>query len=361
MHRTNDDLRRLYWTIALTGLISLALLWGASPGEVAAPAARVWATLRGVAFSLLVLLLVGAWVAVRATGRLGRLTVKGFFTLVTLYHLGETAWRQLGYGGLVQPGLLEADYWKVLALTASWSLVYGFRSAMAVGAGLAVATAAIQTGGLLVDDRTAGLAEGWLELLPAFVKLAGSVGLIGLLSHAKEQWMHTDREIQTMRRLAQTDPLTEAWNRRRVSAAYQEAIDQGKLPLTAILFDIDSFKEINDTYGHKAGDQVLVTTVNLVQSMLREDDAFCRWGGEEFLVLCPRTTLAQGIKVAERLRQVISSHVFEGIGTVTASFGVAEYRPGETVEELVARADEGLYAAKERGKNCVVGAPAPAR
>lgn len=169
--------------------------------------------------------------------------------------------------------------------------------------------------------------------------------------------MRIGREAQTMRRLAHTDPLTEISNRRRIDSALIDAIEQGHTPLTIIMFDIDSFKDINDSHGHSVGDSVLVRTAEIVQDVVRSTDSFGRWGGEEFVVLCPSTDLARGWQMAERLRMAISSHVFGAVGNITASFGVAEYQPGESPDDLLARADNVLYLAKMRGKNRVEASP----
>lgn len=169
--------------------------------------------------------------------------------------------------------------------------------------------------------------------------------------------MRLGREAQAMRRLAHIDPLTEVSNRRRLDAALADAIKQGRTPLTVIMFDIDSFKEINDAHGHSIGDRVLVATASIVQRVVRKVDSFGRWGGEEFLVLCPSTDLEMGWHIAERLREAISSHEYDHVGMITASFGVAEYQEGESPEDLLARADNVLYLAKARGKNRVEAAP----
>jgi diguanylate cyclase (GGDEF)-like protein len=126
-----------------------------------------------------------------------------------------------------------------------------------------------------------------------------------------------------------------------------------------ILLDIDRFKEINDKYGHAKGDRVLKATADLLRKTIRNADSAGRWGGEEFLVVCPETDLAGAGALAEKLRMAFADTQFpEGIHR-TASFGVAVFQ-GEGVEELVGRADDALYAAKEAGRNRVALAEAAA-
>lgn len=162
---------------------------------------------------------------------------------------------------------------------------------------------------------------------------------------------------------AGTDQLTGLGNRRRfdhvLSQVTGEALRTGE-PLSLLLFDIDHFKKFNDTYGHATGDLVLQLVAERVRSTVRSQDVTARYGGEEFAVLLPRTPLTGAAELAERIRTVIATRQLQAqgsgqdVGRVTVSIGVAAYRPGESLEALVARADEGLYAAKRQGRNCVV-------
>ncbi len=156
--------------------------------------------------------------------------------------------------------------------------------------------------------------------------------------------------------LATVDPLTRAFNRRKLSEILADETSRARrygTPLSVILFDIDHFKRVNDTYGHDAGDAVLVEMARLVMGLLRENDRLARWGGEEFLVVAPGVGIEGGAELAERLRAAVAATEFPGVPGVTASFGVAQYRPGEPRESLVKRADAALYRAKEGGRNRV--------
>jgi diguanylate cyclase (GGDEF)-like protein len=127
----------------------------------------------------------------------------------------------------------------------------------------------------------------------------------------------------------------------------------------AIVFmDLDHFKRINDTHGHPVGDEVLRRFAAMVRGEIRSTDKLVRWGGEEFLIVCPATTACQAEQLAEKLRQAMGPQPWPARLSVTASFGVTSLANGEDIGEAIARADDALYRAKRRGRNCVEVAPA---
>lgn len=166
-----------------------------------------------------------------------------------------------------------------------------------------------------------------------------------------------ERKAMRLEQVAATDPLTGAANRARFEELLrveQERHDRApEIPFSIILFDVDRFKQINDTWGHNRGDSVLKGIVAHVRGQLRQIDTLARWGGEEFAVLLPQTSLAEARVVAEKLRDTLSQVEFEDVGQVTASFGVAVCKADEPGAVLVGRADEALYQAKRRGRNRV--------
>ncbi len=160
--------------------------------------------------------------------------------------------------------------------------------------------------------------------------------------------------------MARTDMLTELSNRRDMSERLvmeSARSTRNKQPYGIAIFDIDDFKRVNDTYGHEAGDRVLVMVAATLRENLRASDVCARWGGEEFLVLCPETTLEQVTAVAEKCRQAVeSAESIESGGKrlrVTVSGGVSS-GSAEDWESLVREADTALYEAKAQGKNQVV-------
>ncbi|MCO7224170.1 GGDEF domain-containing protein [Pleionea sp. CnH1-48] len=168
-----------------------------------------------------------------------------------------------------------------------------------------------------------------------------------------------EREHQ-LEALATTDSLTNALNRRCLLEHAQKEVElhlRDQLPFSLFIMDIDFFKKVNDTYGHAAGDQVLIEVTESCQSMLRKIDAFGRWGGEEFVGLLHNTPLDEAWQVTERIRKHLEELqiYFEGQTLqITASFGVAQVMLNvESVEAAIERADQALYIAKEEGRNFV--------
>ncbi len=157
-----------------------------------------------------------------------------------------------------------------------------------------------------------------------------------------------------------TDSLTGIWNKGHLMQALNSSFDLAKkgYALSVILFDIDHFKKINDTYGHLTGDFVLKELCRVLkETVLRGEDVFGRFGGEEFMLILPDSPLKVGLSIAERLRQSLEKHQFvydSKTVPVTSSFGVAEWSPTHKIpEDLLAGCDRALYKAKNEGRNCV--------
>lgn len=160
--------------------------------------------------------------------------------------------------------------------------------------------------------------------------------------------------------VAHVDALTGVYSRRHIQAALDMALQErghDGPPLSVILFDIDHFKSVNDTHGHNVGDDLLRGISRVAQQRLRFADVVGRWGGEEFVVICPETTLDEAHQVAENLRERIAKREFPVVGHRTASFGVAAATSRDTGTTLVGRADAALYEAKRNGRNQVRVAP----
>ncbi|MGS0442529.1 GGDEF domain-containing protein [Bacillus cereus] len=165
-----------------------------------------------------------------------------------------------------------------------------------------------------------------------------------------------DELYQEQERLAMIDSLTEIYNRLKfqkiLEAEWDNAMRNNE-NIALILFDIDNFKAVNDTYGHDFGDLALIELAELMKSKVEQQHVFARWGGEEFIILVTNTVEKEAFQVAESLRFFIETKQFSGISKLTASFGVALYEKGITREELMQRADIALYEAKKNGKNQV--------
>lgn len=166
-------------------------------------------------------------------------------------------------------------------------------------------------------------------------------------------------KLEGIEESARRDDLTGVYNRRALIIAMEEAkrwADAAREPLSICVIDLDRFKRYNDEFDHLTGDQVLRTFAQAVQGELRATDVFGRYGGEEFVHVLRHSTMAGAMADAERLRERISGldiPVTRAAGRLTVSIGVAQYKPGEAIIETFARADEALYRAKQRGRNCV--------
>ena len=155
--------------------------------------------------------------------------------------------------------------------------------------------------------------------------------------------------------LSSTDQLTALSNRRRLEESLEQKLKESKREeslFSVIMIDIDRFKMINDTYWHEIGDHVLIHTAHLMRELIRESDILGRWGGEEFLLILPHTSLEGALSIAEEIRSKIYHCTFEHYPQrLTMSLGVSMYRIGDTPNSILRRADNALYRAKNNGRN----------
>ncbi len=166
---------------------------------------------------------------------------------------------------------------------------------------------------------------------------------------------------QNLQQESEKDSLTKIWNKRALSIKGPEFFNRAKLlevPLSLAIFDLDHFKKVNDTYSHQAGDSVLEKTAHIIQSrLIRSDDYFARFGGEEFVILLFGSTIQQAEEIGERIRATIEKHEFKFDGKklpVTISMGIAsQEKEMRSFDELFAKADSALYASKNSGRNRV--------
>jgi diguanylate cyclase (GGDEF)-like protein/hemerythrin-like metal-binding protein len=241
-----------------------------------------------------------------------------------------------------------------LALALGWTMLSRMKelrktSEAAQAAQLAVASGQTHDLEDLVQERNAELSERLRDL-----------GEARQTAEAANQGLQ--RALTQLEQVASTDRLTGAWNRRRFEEAVLPEIALAKRrrePLSLLMFDLDHFKRVNDTFGHGSGDVVLAATAQAVRQHLRISDALIRWGGEEFLVMTPATRLEGAMDLAEKLRAAMAAIDFPDAGQVTMSLGVSEYAPGESLEAWIERTDRALYRAKAEGRNRVVSASPP--
>ena len=200
--------------------------------------------------------------------------------------------------------------------------------------------------------RDGSIMTGELQVIPHVDGTGKVVELIGVTRDI------SDRKAAeaALHNLAVTDTLTGVWNRRQgtdLIAADLSARRPGQA-LSLLMLDIDHFKSINDTYGHQAGDNVLIEVASRVRRSLRGNDVVARWGGEEFVVMLRDCALPDALRLAEEIRSTIAEVPFGTLGSLTVSIGAAEIRANENLASWLGRADQALYRAKRAGRNEVV-------
>ncbi len=162
---------------------------------------------------------------------------------------------------------------------------------------------------------------------------------------------------QELMLLSTTDQLTGLFNRRKMDSELESEFTRShryNQPFSIIMFDIDLFKTINDNFGHQAGDKVLIDIAGILHKTLRSTDIISRWGGDEFMILCPQTRLAGAKIMAENIRAAIADHQFEIAHKTTISVGVSECSGQDSVAFILKDVDKKLYEAKRQGRNTVV-------
>lgn len=186
------------------------------------------------------------------------------------------------------------------------------------------------------------------------------------LSQTTQQLTEVRYNLDQVHKESQTDPLTGVGNRKFFNTALATTVgeaQENQSPLTLLMIDIDHFKKFNDAHGHLIGDQVLRLVARTLVENLKGRDVIARFGGEEFVILLPQTRIADAEKVANLLRNALSTKQIkrrstqESLGAITISIGATEYRSGEETDAFVARADEALYKAKQTGRNKVMTDP----
>jgi len=171
-----------------------------------------------------------------------------------------------------------------------------------------------------------------------------------------------EQSLQKLQTMAATDHLTGLSNRRIFAEILEQSYNEAtryKFDLTCLMCDLDHYKALNDTLGHQVGDKVLMTTAEVIRSNLRSSDHASRYGGDEFVILLPHTSMDKAMSVGERIRRQIvpatSQHTQTKTG-ITLSIGISSLKVDQpaSADALVAMADRALYVAKDRGKNCII-------
>ena len=209
-------------------------------------------------------------------------------------------------------------------------------------------------------DRLAGLVKNVLAETRDIVRKSQT--LEERLSESSGEIATLRRSLERVREEALTDGLTGIANRRfldvRLRDEMMAAMESGE-PFCLALADIDHFKKFNDAFGHRIGDEVLKLAARVLKDNVKGQDTPARYGGEEFCILLPRTRLADAVKLGNKIRRTLAGRALtnkktgRSYGQITMSLGIALYRPGESIDEFLTRADEALYRAKRDGRNRV--------
>jgi len=215
-----------------------------------------------------------------------------------------------------------------------------------------------------VDDKAAGIRAGADDYLAKpyneielNAKIYAALRTKALQDELRQKNRQLSELLAKVEALAVTDSLTGLYNRRQIDTVLEAEWKKSQRynhPVSCLMADIDFFKAVNDTFGHNAGDLVLVEIANIVKENVRDVDTVGRWGGEEFIAVLPYSNKDQGLIVAQRILQKISAHKFEQFPDrrITVSIGLSCSSPAlRTKEELVDASDRALYEAKNKGRN----------
>ena len=220
-----------------------------------------------------------------------------------------------------------------------------------------------KSNGSSISLELSNLKKDYLELVDKYQKvLQDNESLNAIINtvvaHDSLMEDQLDDELQQVKYLANHDPLTNIYNRLSFNDFIQRQVDRNLTKgnrFSLIMFDVDHFKQINDVFGHSRGDEVLVAITQGIKRLLPDSCIFCRWGGEEFMILLPDFTGSQAYDLAQYLRISVEKITIPEGGRLSCSFGVTEYQSGEPTSVLYERVDRFVYEAKENGRNQVIG------
>jgi diguanylate cyclase (GGDEF)-like protein len=203
---------------------------------------------------------------------------------------------------------------------------------------------------LVLDQQTPGHVQNLLRKQDMTRRL-----LIQYQNHLESQVAARTRELE---QLANLDVLTAIYNRRKATDLLEKETERAaryQQALSLVLFDLDFFKQVNDTHGHMEGDLVLKEVGETLRQNLRQSDIYARWGGEEFIIIMPHTNLETAKNVATKLQELVRTITYgDGSQTITASFGIAQHQQEEQSQSLLRRADDALYEAKNKGRDTII-------
>lgn len=276
--------------------------------------------------------------------RLMRLVEYGTLIIISVMHIGTVYDGFFNYIAMDKAGAFGVTIMWVPAVILSFFLILGARRGLlfSLSVFLVIFFMGILNFPEMSMDYLISVIQFYVAYLFYILIIYFSQFLIKLFS-----------DFEDMKENAFTDALTGIANRHQIDIWLEEKVSETlEIPVSILFFDIDHFKLVNDTYGHKVGDSVLKELAGVVNKNLTVNEQFGRWGGEEFIIISSQSG-KNALELADELRLKIKEYHFKTAGSLTVSFGVTEYRVGESIDSFVSRADRGLYQSKHEGRNRV--------
>ena len=294
------------------------------------------------------------------SSRFPQQTMEGVtYLLMAAFILARLAWHYHAPGSLDDRLLLLAGghYWAVGVIIVASFIAFERYSGLLAGALILVIALLIALSGIALELRDGGVSAQVISYLARIhLFLLALLLATAIMTLAREQHRRTQIRAEILDRWANTDSLTGVANRRAADRMLRTRLTEAERydrKLSVILLDVDHFKTINDRQGHACGDAVLQGLARRLETCLRETDCLARWGGEEFLIIMPEIDARAAAEVAIRCQAALSATEIED-QTISATFGVAGFQSGDSIEALVGRADRALYAGKKDGRNRVL-------
>lgn len=217
-----------------------------------------------------------------------------------------------------------------------------------------------QTLSSFVEPKYTGISELMRQIIYSFNAMCAFGMLLGFsvifLNELNRNHDRLKEVNEKLNKMAKIDVLTGLFNRRGIKPYLDKCASSGE-PFCIGMCDIDDFKNVNDSYGHDVGDEVIAEVARIIRADIKPDDHVCRWGGEEFVFLMDKSDIEEAVKIAEKIRSDVASNILKIYGkniAYTVTIGVTEYMQDEDVDKTIIRADERMYQGKRSGKNRVV-------
>ncbi len=253
--------------------------------------------------------------------------------------------------------LAGGHYWSVGILIVAGFVMLDHKKGLAAGTLIIFISICIAATGIAADHQAGKISQqAVVYLVRIHLFLGLLLGLTAAATTLRDKFRDALARTTSLQELANTDLLTGLANRRAAEEFLKkQAYAAGRYArkVSVIIADVDFFKQINDNFGHAAGDKVLVEIAQTLKSAVRETDLVARWGGEEFLIIAPEISVQDAKALADRCRRAVAEKTVAGIN-ITMSLGVSEFREGDSADKVLSRADTLLYKAKSSGRNLIL-------